>query len=372
MRVSLPTSHELTELMTHRNDASVTIYLPSSPVPRDVEAVQLRLKNAASDADAQLAKGGVSTADRGEIARMFDALQTDRSFWQEQARSLTIFASPAGLRAFRLANTLQKHVAVGDRFDVGPLLRAVSFPNGGYVLTVTENANHLYEIFPDGAPTEIPLEDLPDDVERFLSYDVGTGRMDRHRAAGATGQRIEQQRFCSLVQDAALKAITDPSKPLILSASRTLEPAYRAINTYSGLLETGIDVHPESLTIQEIDVRAREILDTYYAADLAAWRDRFESLRSEGRATSQLSEVARGATSGAIEHLLFDIESTALEGTIDEAGVVETAAEPGPHTYGILDEIAVRTYQSGGTVQAVRASDLPDDSPVAATLRFAP
>lgn len=203
----------------------------------------------------------------------------------------------------------------------------------------------------------------------MLDHAVNEGRLDQRRAEGATGQRIEQQRYSRLVQDAVLRQIGGSTLPMILAASRDLEPAYRVVNTYSGLLELGIDAHPESLTTDDLEARARAILDEHYAQELADWRERFGTQRSNGLATSQLNEVARAATSSAVEELLFDMDST-LEGSVDEVGVVHSVAEPGPTSYGVVDEIAVRVLRSGGTVKAVRSGDLPDDTPVAAMLRY--
>ena len=67
--------------------------------------------------------------------------------------------------------------------------------------------------------------------------------------------------------------------------------------------------------------------------------------------------------------MLFDLDAT-LEGSVDDVGVVHPVDEPGPTSYGIVDEIAVRVLRSGGAAKAVRAGDLPDDTPVTAMLRY--
>lgn len=368
MRLTLPTVNDLADLTKHRDDASVSIYLPSSPLPDQAEAVQIALKNAITQAEAQLKEIGIPWQAIAEISGAAHDLESDREFWRYQAHALAVFVAPGTLRAFRLANSLDHHLAVGDRFDIGPLLRSITFPHGGYLLSVTEGDIRLLELSADQRPIDLELE-LPDELGTVLEHAVNEGRLDQRRAEGATGQRIEQQRYCRLVQDAVLRQIGGSKLPMILAASRDLEPAYRAVNTYAGLLELGIDAHPGSLTTDDLDLRARTILDEHYAGELSDWRERFGTQRSNGLATSQLNEVARAATSSAVEELLFNMDST-LEGSIDEVGVVHSVAGPGPTSYGIVDEIAVRVLRSGGTVKAVRAEDLPDDTPVAAMLRY--
>ena len=368
MRLTLPTDENLTELTKHRDNASVTIYLPSTPMTREIEVVQMALKAAATEAETQLRDIGVHKKQIDEIAETLESFQSNREFWQFQAHAMAIFVAPGVVHAYRLANTLQRLVAVGDRFDIGALLRSVTFTNGGYVLSVADGHYRLLELSADAPPIELVL-DVSDDVDGVLDDPKYQGRFDRHRADGTTGDRIERERYCRLVQDAVLAHVAHSTLPMILAASKDLEPAYRAINTYRGLLDHGIEANPESLSIDDLNTHARVILDGHYDNKLAEWRELFGTRQAHGLATSQLSEVARAATASGVESLMFDMDST-LEGSIDDTGIVHDVADPDAENYGIIDEIAARVLGSGGTVKAVRAGDLPDSTPVAAMLRF--
>lgn len=372
MKVNIPSDSELADLIEHRDPASVTVYLPSSPVPAERERLQLALRQHAKTAEDALEAAGIDGHNRRAIADSFDRLQTDREFWDSQARSLALFLSPSGTHAFHVANDLPEHLSVGDRFDVGPLLRSVSFTNEGFVLTITQSSAHLYELRADRGATEVPLADLPEDASEVLRQEPHGGQADRVSDTGALGPKIQQRKYCSVIQDAVLPHLGDDHIPLILCATDDLEPAYREVNTYRHLAQAGIPQHPDSLTPKELDQEARAILDALYAEQLAGWKERFENLRGEGTAVSQLTEVARAATAGAVSELCFDLESTALEGTIDDAGAIHPATDATHTTYGLIDELAVRVLRTGGTVRAVRKGDLPDDSPVAAILRYPP
>lgn len=369
MRAIPPSPDDLQTLSDHRDDASVSIYLESSPLPSEHQRVKLALKNAVTDAVRQLDGTDIGAGRVGELRERLEQLADDREFWQHQSRGIALFASPDSLRSFRVFSRLTGLTAVGDRFDIGPLLRSVSFENGGYVLALTEGSIRLIEVSAEARPVDVELTGLPDDLHTVLEYASNEGQADRQRARGATGESIERQRYCRIVQGAVLAAIGDSELPLILAASRELEPAYREINDHDGLLSRGIDVHPGSLDVDDLESRARAILDEHYAEKLTVWREQFGTHRSNGRATSRIAEVAHAATVGAVEELLFDMDDT-REGSIDEDGIVHAAEEAGPTTYGLIDEIAVRVLRNGGTVRAVRNRDLLDGSPVAAVLRY--
>lgn len=379
MTIDIPTSEDFSALTRHRDPASISLYISAARpgrgdapavIAQDSDAARLRLRSAAGEAISELAELGI---EKTQLESMRDAvrdLEQDREFWATQGRTLAVFVSPAGLRAFRLMNDLPQHVAVGDRFDVGPLVRATTFAHNGYVLAVTEGAVRLIALDSDASSHEVELALAPDAADA-LDTTVTSGRFDRHRADGTLGPKVGQRRYCAAVQDAVLAAIGSAGAPLVLAAAADLEPAYREVNSYQNLLETGIDANPASLSREELESRARVILAEHYASGLAKWRERFGSLRAHGRASSQLSDVAHAASAGLVDTLLFDLESTE-EGTIDDAGSLTLADAPGPTTYGLVDELVARVLRTGGTVMAVREEDLPDDSPVAATFRSTP
>lgn len=366
--VTIPSTAELTELTDHRDDASVSIYLPSSPLPTENQALRLAVKNAARRAGALLEKHG---ADKVVIDRVLDriaGLDDDPEFWQNQGTGLGVLVSPDQLQSFRLLEQVSETVQVGDRFSVGPLLRSLGAANAGYVLAVTEGEVCFYGIAAGSRPTKLDLT-LPSDLHTVLERADNSGQADRGRATGSHGQKIEQQRYCRLIQDAVLERIGDNRLPLILAASAELGPSYRSVNSYPELLPEGIEVHPDSLSKDELDAHAKAILERHYRAELDQWRENFGTKRSQGLATSKLDEVARAAAAAAIATLHFDVDS-AVEGTIDDQGTITQADEPGPGSYPLVEELAARVIRSGGTAQAVRNEDLIDGSPVAAVLRF--
>ncbi|WP_341952087.1 hypothetical protein [Salinibacterium sp. TMP30] len=377
MSIDIPSSEDFTELSQQRNAGSVSLYVASGaagdrpPIARDTEAARLALRSAATEALAELDTIGLDKAERDAISESLDSLDGDRNLWSTPARTIAVFASPKFTRAFGLRNELPSHSAVGGRFDLGPLLRATTFGHSGYVLAITEGDVRLLFLSSDASSELIELPTLPDDVALTLETTETDGRFDRRRADGALGPKIEQRRYCSVVQEAVLDVIGKSGLPLILSAASDLEPAYREANSYRGLLEHGIDANPSSLSLAELEKRGRAVLEQHSEGELASWRESFGTKRANGLASSQLSDVAHAATAGLVDTLLFDLASTE-EGSIDEGGVLTIAHEPGPTTYGLVDEVAVRVLRAGGTVKAVRREDLPDDKPVAATFRGKP
>lgn len=377
MSIDLPSADDFTELTQHRHAVSVSVYVASSgsdgnlsPIGRHPESAQIALRTAVTDALSGGSAAGLPASDRERLLGLVDDLVEDRDFWSTQARSLAVFASPDGLRSFRLMNRLRTHGSLGDRFDTGPLIRATTFAHSGFVLALTKGSVQLLSLESDASSHEMVLTGLPEDLGLELQTADHDGRMDRQRADGNQRPKAQRRDYCSTVQEAVLQQINGSDHPLVLAASSDLEPAYREVNTYRRLVEEGITANPASLGRDELARRGREVLDRNYAAQLADWREQFGTLRAHGRASAKLRDIARAATAGQVDVLLFDLTAE-REGTIDEYGNVTPADEPGAHTYGLADEVAARVLRSGGTVKAVRGADLPDGAKIAATFRSA-
>tara|TARA_R110002051_G_scaffold305021_1_gene374715 strand:+ start:877 stop:2010 length:1134 start_codon:yes stop_codon:yes gene_type:complete len=374
MSIDIPTHNDLVELSQKRNNASISVYISpgsgngAAAIGRDSDAARVALRSSVTQALAELSELGIKKADLDVIDHELTNLDNDTAFWASSAHSVAVFSSPESTQAFRLRNELPAHVATGDRFDLGPLLRATTFGHSGYVLALTQGSVKLFSLNADDSSVELALPTLPDDLGMSLEIADNEGKADMPRADGALGPKIELRRYCSRVQEAVLDVIGDSDLPLVLAAASDLQPAYYEVSTYSALLPSAIGANPSSLSIEDLEARGRAILAESHAAQLEEWRSHFGDRQSNSLASSELSEVARAATAALVDTLLFDLTSVD-EGTIDEYGNVKFSNEPGPSSYGIVDEIAARVLRTGGTVKAVRSEDLPTDSPVAATFR---
>ena len=63
--IDIPTRPEIAALLDERDPASVSIYLPTSPLPQDADADRIEFKNLAAEAVGQLEAAG---ADRAAVA----------------------------------------------------------------------------------------------------------------------------------------------------------------------------------------------------------------------------------------------------------------------------------------------------------------
>ncbi|MBX3734871.1 MAG: hypothetical protein KF791_20020 [Verrucomicrobiae bacterium] len=368
--VDIPTPPELLALSLERTPASVSIYLPTTPVSGEVSGDRTVLKNLAAEATGNLAAAGHDKREIAALAELLGDLVEDEKFWRFQAHSLAIFATPSGVRTFRLPNALVAAVEVSDRFLLKPLLRSVTFPNVAYVLALAEGSVRLLEISPDLPVAKVGGADLPKHVADALGVSSMGVRTEGRRSDSPAGQRALRTQFVRSVDRAVRSALAGQDVPLFLAAEPYLAGLYRQVNSYPHLAPFGLDGTPENLTDAEVADRTRGLLDRRHQEEVAALRGLFASRSNSGRSTADIAQAARAATLGAVDTLLVDFNAS-VPGLVDEETGAVTFHDAGTvSNYGVVDEIARRALHTGARVLAVRSDDLPAASPLAAILRY--
>ena len=368
--VDIPTLAEFKALRTVRADPCISIYLETTPVTQQIDASRIALRNLAKSAFAKLEAADFDKLRLAHMAEEIDVLAGDDEFWRLQAHSLAVLIAPDVIRTFRLPNRLTTMIQVSDRFHLKPLLRAITFSNSAFVLTLSENAVRLVQVFADLPPREINVPNMPEDASSYVSRENNNRGLHNPRIQGSEGQKMRLAQYVRAVDGALRPVLSGLQTPLILAATQPLSSIFTSINSYPGLLPDVIAQSPDRLTLSELASAARPVLDKAYARDVANLKALYEDRAGNGRATTDLADTARAATFGAVEALLVDIDEVVAGRIDEESGTITYAGEPEVDNYDVIDEIASRALLSGARVLGVRSDDIPGGALQAAVLRY--
>lgn len=371
LHVDIPTLPELRALTRSRADASVSIYLPTTPETQNITLSRIALGNLARTALAQLDAAGVDKRQRAALEEELDALREDDEFWRLQAHSLAILATPDSLRTFRLATMVTEMVEVSDRFYLKPLLRAVALPQHAFVLALSEGGARMVEVYADLPPSEVRVPGLPDSAADAAGRASLNNLTQGTRHANAEGKKKLLLAYARKVDSALRPVLAGRETPLILAATEPLAPMFRSVNSYPALLDETIATNPDRMADTALASAARPVLDGLYASQIKAATALFHDRMGQSRASTDLHTIARAATFGAVDTLLVDMDEV-VPGTVDATdGTVTLAAQADANSFGVIDEIAGRAMLAGAQVLAVRRQDMPDGAAVAAIFRYA-
>jgi hypothetical protein len=369
LHIDIPDRAQVSRLIAHRSPCSVSIYVATDPAsPGDAERIEFQ--NLAADAVQQLRDAGHRPGDLASVQEETADLVDDDTFWRYQARSLATFTTPGSLVTFRLPNRLVSNVEVADRFYVKPLLRSVTFPQVALVLALAQGSVRLVEVAADAGPWEVSIDDLPTDVASAVGKSSIADRGLSGRIQGSEGQKVRMRQYTRSIERALRPILAGGDVPLILAAAEPLDSIYRSVSSYPGLAATSIPGNPESTTDSDLAARARTVLDELYASELAELHKLWDLRTGQQRTLTDVADVARAATFGAVDTVLVDIDAV-VPGSIDEDTGAVTFTPESTMSYGVVDEIARRVWLNGGRVLAVRDDDVPGHQGVAAILRYA-
>ncbi|MFD4438555.1 hypothetical protein ACFWPK_02105 [Nocardia sp. NPDC058519] len=367
LHTDIPSRGELKALAAVTDSWCVSIYTPTESDTANPDQNRIAFSNQARRTLDLVTDPGARTA----LQEEFDAVIEDAEFWRYQARTLVVLATPTRIRTYRLPNALSAAETVGDRFYLPRLVRAVTFPQSAFVLALAEGGVRLVEVTPDRPARTVPVEGLPSSAADYAGKASLGDRAPKGRVQGDEGSKMRVRQYARAI-DAELRAVlAGRDVPLILAASEPSDSLYRSVSSYDGLLAESIPGNPEHVSDEDLAERSRKILDRHYSTQLAELAELLDKRRGEGRASTDVSDLARAATAGAIDTVLVDIDAS-VPGTVSPEGAVVFGDPTDTETPGVLDEITRRVLLTGGDVLAVRAQDMPDGAQIAGILRYAP
>ena len=368
LNTDVPSRRQIEQLLAVESPCCVSIYAPSTPIGAQVEASRLEFKNLVKEARSQLQNSGVGSADVETISDELEDLVEDEEFWREQSRSIAVFATPELFLTYRLPNRLPSEVEVGDRLYVKPLLRAITFPQAGYVLALAAGSVRLIEFVADGPSEVVQVPDLPDSAAGVAGKSSLSDRAPIRRIQGSEGQKLRLLQYARKVDQALRPLLAGLNLPVVLAAAEPIASIYRQVNSYPHLLPTGVPGNPEQVRDENLVASARAVLDDHHRQEVAELNARIDDLVSTGRSSMDLATLAYAATNGLVDTLLVDLEQR-VPGEVSDDGRIEFSDTDDHRSYGVVDEIARRVLRTGGKVMAVRGDEIASAQPAAGILR---
>lgn len=386
--VDLLSRSDVLELIDHRDELVVSLFLPTHRALPQSEQDRIRLRNLLDEAERQALAGGARPADvRALLAQGRRLLEpAESTFWGHLSDGLAMFLGSRWFRSFRLPEDLPELVVVGESAHVKPLLDLLAADQRFYILALSQNEVRLFEGTRQGVD-QVELTEVPQSVDEALRYDElekqrmfhsgGRGRSTpaiyHGHGVGAEVNKAGLERFLRQVDDALRQtALHDDHAPLVLAGVSHEQAMFRNLTRYPHVLAEGIDGNPEQLSQQELHQRAWRIVEPVATSSRAAAAARFEQASGNGgeNAVTELDQVVRAAVQGRVESLFVP---AALQrwGAVDAGTLeIEQHSERRPGDTDLLDLAATETIRTSGEVFVVGADQVPGPGPAAALLRY--
>ncbi|CAN5658849.1 hypothetical protein BH11ACT6_BH11ACT6_33950 [soil metagenome] len=351
---------------------AITVYVETSPAPDQRENALLTAKSAVDRAVRTLRERGISHAVEQSLRERWAQI-AESELWVQLSRSLAIFIAEDFHEVYVLPNALVNQDQVGAYFDIGQLVRAVTTAQEAFALTLSANGWNLWRATATSRAEELTLlGDHPADVADATNRATVRDRDHVRRLVGDEGKKVLLETYAKRVAEVVGAELgrLDPTatRPLFLFATDPMLNLFRGLaHKYEVVAVPGA---PDALRPDEIDDAIRASLSTLNAERTNALVDKIGDGVAGGLVATDLADIGRAATVGAVSTLVYDFTASTVGRLNDGTGQV-TYDEGG---YDLLSRIAITVLDKGGDVVAVRPQEISADiwnGAALAGLRFA-
>ncbi|MBM4271351.1 MAG: hypothetical protein FJ139_04235 [Deltaproteobacteria bacterium] len=375
---------EIKTLISVRKAPCVSLFMPTYRAGAEIQQNQIRFRNLLRESEEKLYALGFRSQ---EVKTLLDPVQNligNVLFWRHQSDGLVVFVSPEVFRYYCLPVYLDEAAVVSDRFQIKPLLPLLTGDGQFYILTLSQNENHLFECTKQNI-REIELEAIPPNLIRALQYEEPEKQIRFHRGTARSGERSSMisghgaeldnakeniLKYFRMIDRGLHDLLKDERRPLLLAGVEYLFPIYREANTYPHLMQEGIAGNPKGISTDQLHKQAWEIVKPYFQKAEGDAIAQYRQSSGTGLTSSDVREIITAAYHGRVG-LLFIAKGMQQWGIFDpvlnEVHVHEKRAK---ESESLLDLSAIQTILNGGTVFVLEQERMPEVTPLAAVFRY--
>ena len=282
------THQKIQKLAKHNERPSISMYVS---LEGDYYDIRERLLHLTRTARTKLEKESDLTYEQARefVAPIYNHVHDRQTWWHEAYdKSAALFLDDSGsCKVYALPDKEEDHVVVGRGYELSKLFEQLVSHGRFYTLTLTNRRATLVRSDVSGVRTVmISNNEQLRNTEKDGQRDYFSKSHDR--------SDYSYRKFASKLSADIRKNIDDRTSPLIVVGLPKVQSVFRSVAAYELLLDDGIQVNPDSLSMSDIVERARPIARRFYRY--------YEQAALEELATRQASEsqIVRGVR-GVIE-----------------------------------------------------------------------
>ncbi len=376
--MDLFTREDLKGLLAEHPSPCISLFMPTHR--GGAEEDPIRWRKHLAEAEERLSNAGWRADEIKELLAPGRRLLEDAEFWKNQSDGLATFLAPRFLRLFRLPLAFKDGVVVANRFSVIPLLPLLSGNGRFFVLALSQNAVRLLqgtrhsvsEVDLKGVPRNLAEALLTHDRDEPLTFHTrptsggSWGAIFAGHGVGIDDAKDDLLRYFQRIDRGLHPLLREEKALLVLAAVDYLQPIYRQANTYSHLLEQGVEGNPDRLSGRELHDRAWPLVQPLFEAEQERAAAQYRQLAGTEHASGDLEAVVVAAYEGRVE-TLFVAQGLQVWGVFDPtAGRVEKHQEASFGDVDLLELAVAHALTHGRTVYAVEPERVPSNREVAA------
>lgn len=382
------TREALKRLADHEEPLSLSLYMPTNRGNQNRQD-RIRLKNLIRDAQEQMVAMGLREPQARERLAGLSALLDDSEFWRNQDEALAVLASSTQTNIYQLPRPVEPLVTVQDRYYLKPMLWVTNGQGLFYILAISQNTVRLLRAGRETAEL-VPMEGAPRGMADLLQYVETQKQLQFHSqmASPTGGRRVpmyhghgtgtddsrEKRRlteYCQMIDAAVIRSIPDRRTPLLLAGAEPLVSLYRDSSDYGHFWPDILRGNPDRLEPAQLHEQATGLMTPILEANRRRAVELYHQAAGGGMASHELKDVLPAAQDQRVATLFVSLNDQCWGryDPADKEASIHPLRQPGDQD--LLDVAAVTAYRTGGNIYVMPRDQMPENTMVAATFRFA-
>jgi hypothetical protein len=318
------------------------------------------------------------------IMKPFYELKEDKYFWNTTLDGIAVLASKKKCIVYNLHDPVKEFAVVANSFHIKPLIKAFQSTENYQLLGLSRESFSIYHgnryvikeivINPDAPRTmkEVLGDQLSESYLSHGSY-AGAGGPTMYHGHGDVKEEIDKdtEKYFRYVDSFVFENYSKTGKlPLILVSLSEYHSEFKKLSNNPYLLEEGISKSIESMDLDEIQKRARMIIETINTEKIHKLTESYAKSEVDLLGSSDLAQVAKAAYESRVATILIE-EDKIVPGKIDaKTGEIKYGDLDGPDCDDILDDLAELVLSGGGAVFVLPKDKMPSTTGIAAIYRY--
>ncbi|MEX0995975.1 MAG: hypothetical protein WDZ45_02870 [Flavobacteriaceae bacterium] len=376
---------ELQKLTEHKDDVSVSIFIPTSRSGKEVLEQQDRtkLKGKWNECKRELESKGVDDKTIQKLEKPIQNLLEDSGFWRHQSDGLAIFASPDFFEKYTLPINFQEYTYISKEFYLKPLAPVLSGDGKFYILSLQLKDVTFYEAtrytIGEIKIDEITPSNLRDRVGydyeekhlQFRSQQEGKGNAIFHgHGAGGKDHKDEIFKFYKAIDDGLNKLINKEKAPLVVFCQDYMFPIYKEANTYNNLFDTPIHGNPNDVDLNGLHQRAVKTVESYLNEEEKKNLKKYDDVPLNQKSAA-VHDIIPAAFEGKIDTLFLENREEVWGSFDEESMKVKIEDKQTEENTSLMNLAAVKVLENKGSVYLIDSAFMPEkESKMNALLRY--
>lgn len=344
-----------------RGEWCVSVYLPINR--SNVKKDRICLKNLMFEAEKKLLCLEMTPQ---KVARMLGPIEMildNPGFWNDRTEGIAAFFTPDSFVWYSMQYQFEEMVVVTDRFHLKPLLRNAAKIGRFHLLALGEKQLSFYEASNLGI-REVYLKGTPQNLDLFLnSFFPGQSEIEEEKM-------FKLSEFFRRVDTAVTDYLKDDETPLIVAGADYMHSIYQEANTYPHMLKTGITVDVDNVTPKQLLKQSLPVIKPVFRQKRENALEIYQEKLGKGLATNNFPEIFKAAGEGRIEKLFVPVGKQKWGNFDNNTDELRVHGQAKPGDKDLLCVASSRTLRRGGEVFVVLPEQMPDESSIAAVLRY--